>query len=72
MRGDVLRIDKQVNRVSTLGMDDHQFKNEESETVGALSNVCVTITFGSRKAHLACKRSYPSGVPMRAFGETKR
>ena len=34
---------QQLNKVSTPCLDDHQFKKEELETVGALSKVCSQI-----------------------------
>ena len=34
---------EQPHKVSSLCLDDHQFKQEELESVGALSNVCQQI-----------------------------
>ena len=34
---------EQLYKVATPGMDDHQFKDEESESVGELSTACSQI-----------------------------
>ena len=39
-----IKTTQQLYKVATPCMDDHQFKEEENESVGELSTVCSQIT----------------------------